>query len=228
MTIVFDPKKVIRVLGATVVCLIIANMVGVVSKYYFGSSRIALFELDREANIPTLYSSVAILLCASLLAVIAIAKKRQEKREYLYWMVLALAFLFLSVDETAGLHERLISPLRAALHTSGVLYFAWVVPYGILLIIMAGMYFRFLFSLPVRFRYLIILAGFLYIAGALGGELVGGYWTELYGQENVTYALITTCEESLEMTGILVFVYALMSYIASELSDLSITVTRSK
>lgn len=183
MAIVFDSKKVVRFLGATVVCLIIANMVGVISKYYFGFSRIALFELDREANVPTLYSSVTLLLCASLLAVIGVAKKRQGKREYLYWLVLALIFLFLSVDETAGLHERMISPLRAALHTSGILYFAWVVPYGILLLIMTGIYFRFIFSLAVWFRYLIVFAGFLYIAGAFGGELVGGYWTELHGQE---------------------------------------------
>ncbi len=221
MAIVFDPKKTIRFLGTIIMCLIMANMVGIVSKYYFGYSRIALFELDREANIPTLYSSVTILLCAGLLAVIAIAKKRQEEREYLYWAVLAISFLFLAVDETAGLHERLISPLRTALHTSGVLYFAWVIPYGILLIIMIGIYFRFLFSLPVRFRYSIIFAGLLYVGGALGGELIGGYWTESYGQENIIYALITTCEESLEMAGVLVFIYALMSYIASELRDLS-------
>lgn len=111
MTIVFIPKKVVRFLGAIVVCLIIANMVGIVSKYYFGSSRIALFELDREANIPTLYSSVTILLCAGLLAVIAVAEKRQQRRQYIYWLVLALTFLFLSIDETAGLHERMIIDL---------------------------------------------------------------------------------------------------------------------
>jgi hypothetical protein len=58
------------------------------------------------------------------------------------------------------------------------------------------------------------------VGGALGFELIGGYWTELYGQENAAYALITTCEQSLQMTGILVFIYALMSYITSELNEL--------
>lgn len=220
MTITFEPKKVVVFLGTIIICLIVANMVGIVSYYYFGSHRIALFDLDKEANIPTLYSSVTLLLCAGLLTFIATARKRQAKREYLYWAGLVVIFLFLSVDETAGLHENLIRPLRTALNTSGVLYFAWVIPYGIFAIAMMIIYSRFLFSLAVRIRYLIIFAGLLYVAGALGGEIIGGPWAELHGQENITYALMTTCEELLEMTGILVFIYALMSYIASELSDL--------
>jgi hypothetical protein len=140
-------------------------MVGMVSKYYFGYSRIALFDLDREQNVPTLYSSATLLLSAGLLAMIAIARKRQKKGDSLYWVGLAIIFLFLSVDETAGLHERLIKPLRSGLHTSGILFYAWVIPYGIFLIAMVLVYLRFLFSLAVRFRYLIVFAGILYVAG---------------------------------------------------------------
>jgi hypothetical protein len=228
MTITYEPKKVTVILGTIIVCLIVANLVGIVSKYYFGSSRIALFDFDREENVPTLYSSATLLLCAGLLAVIATAQRRQKKSDYLYWAGLALVFLFLSIDETAGIHERLIKPLRSALHTSGLLYYAWVIPYAALMIALAAVYFRFLFSLAVKIRYLIVFAGILYVTGAVGGELIGGYWVELHGVENVTYALITTCEESLEMAGVLVFIYALMSYITSELSDLFFHIGLSK
>jgi hypothetical protein len=220
MTITFESKKVAVFLGTIIIFLIIANIVGIVSYYYFGSHRIALFNLDREGNIPTLFSATALLLCAGLLAVIATARRRQKKREYLYWAGLALIFLFLAVDDGAAIHENIIRPLRNALHTSGILYFAWVIPYGIFVIATGLIYLRFLFSLTARIRYLIIFAGILFVGGALGFELIGGKWTELYGQENVAYALITTCEQSLQMVGILVFIYALMSYIASELSDL--------
>ena len=220
MIITFEPKKVVVFLGTIVICLIAANMVGIISMYYFGSHRIALFNLDREGNIPTLYSSVTLLLCAGLLAVIATARKRQKKREYIYWLGLAIIFLFLAVDDGAAIHENIIRPLRNALNTSGVLYFAWVIPYGIFVIAIGIIYLRFLFSLPVRFRNLIIFAGILFVGGALGFELIGGKWTELYGQENVAYALITTCEQTLQMAGILVFIYALMSYISSNLNAL--------
>jgi hypothetical protein len=220
MTITFVPKKVVTILGAIIIFLILANMVGIVSYFYFGSHRIALFNLDSEGNIPTLYSFVTELLCAGLLAIIATARKRQEKREYLYWAGLAIIFLFLALDDGAAIHENIIRPLRNALHTSGFLYFSWVIPYGILVITIGLIYLRFLFSLPVKTRNMIILAGLIFVGGAAGFEMIGGKWATLYGQENLAYALITTCEQSLQMAGILVFVYALMSYIASELSDL--------
>lgn len=220
MTIVYEPKKVAIFLGVIILCLIAANMVGIVSHFYFGSHRIALFDLDKEGNVPTLYSAVTTLLCAALLAVIALARRKQAKRDYLYWAGLAVIFLYLALDDGAAIHENIIRPLRDTLHTSGVLYFAWVIPYGIFVLILMLLYLRFLFSLPVRIRYLIILAGMLYVGGALGFELIGGYWTDHYGQDNVTYALLTTCEQSLQMAGILVFVYTLMSYITSELKDL--------
>lgn len=221
MNITFEPKKVVIFLGAIIICLIVANMMGILSKYYFGSHRFALFNLDSEGNIPTLYSSGAELLCAGLLTIIAIARKRQEKREYLYWVGLAVVFLYIAVDDGAAIHENIIRPLRTALHTSGFLYFAWVIPFGIFVTVLALIYSRFIFSLPVRTRAMIILAGLIYVGGALGLEMIGGKWATLYGQENIAYELITTCEQSLQMVGILVFIYALLSYINSELSDLS-------
>ena len=56
-------------------------------------------------------------------------------------------------------------------------------------------------------------------------ELVGGYYVELYSQESMMYAIAATIEEFLEMLGILVFVYALLSYIDSYMKGLSIQVT---
>ena len=220
MNITFTPKKVAVFLGAIVICLIVANMVGIVSYFYLGSHRFNIFNLDEEGNIPTLYAAVTTLLSAGLLAVIATARKRQEKRDYLYWAGMAIIFFYLAVDDGVALHENIIRPLRDALHTSGALYFAWVIPYGVFVIVIGLIYLRFLFSLPSRVRYLIIFAGILYVGGALGFELIGGYWTELYGQESIVYALLTTCEQSLQMAGILVFIYALMSYITSDLNDL--------
>lgn len=222
MNITFEPRKVATFLSAIVIFLIIANSVGMVSKYYFGSHRIALFNLDGEGNIPTLFSSGAELLCAGLLAIIATARKRQNKREYLYWAGLSIIFLFIAVDDGAALHEKIIRPLRNALNTSGALYYAWVIPYGMLVIAVGLIYFRFLFSLSVRMRYLFILAATLFVGGALGVEMIGGAWFERFGHENVGYELITMFEQSLQMSGILVFIYALMSYIETELNDLFI------
>jgi len=63
---------------------------------------------------------------------------------------------------------------------------------------------------------LFIIAGVIFVTGAIGLDFV----SELYyqkGQLDLTYVIISTFEETQEMVGILIFIYALMSYIDSEL-----------
>ena len=54
------------------------------------------FGLGAEQNVPTLYSSVALLVVAGLLFVIA----RHSRTDRVYWWVLCMAFVFLAIDET--------------------------------------------------------------------------------------------------------------------------------
>ena len=59
-------------------------------------------------------------------------------------------------------------------------------------------------------------------------KLVGGYYADLYAlhsqQLNMTYAIITTIEELLEMLAIVVFIYALLSYISFYMKGVSLQV----
>jgi hypothetical protein len=64
-----------------------------------------------------------------------------------------------------------------------------------------------------------MVAATLFIGGALGFELVGGRWVELHGKENLTCSMIATVEESLEMAGVIVFIYALLKYIAENYNE---------
>jgi hypothetical protein len=64
------------------------------------------------------------------------------------------------------------------------------------------------------------LAAVLYIGGAVGFELVGGYYAELHGEKNLTFNLIATVEETLEMTGIVLFNYALLRYMSKGVGEL--------
>ena len=70
-----------------------------------------------------------------------------------------------------------------------------------------------------------IISAVIFISGALGFELIGGFWYELRGDENIIYTILTTCKESLEMFGVQVFIYALMFYIALELKNLTFKIT---
>ncbi|NNJ97728.1 MAG: hypothetical protein HKP12_11275 [Gammaproteobacteria bacterium] len=218
-TIEIEAKKITTFFALVVIFLIFAHIVGYVLCLYFGKL-CSVFHLDIEQNIPTLFSSVALLFSSFLLFVMCFLRKG-NKLSYLYWLVLGIIFLFLAVDETISVHEKLIMPLRTALNTSGIFYFAWVIPYGIALIIFLIPTIKNLFTLPKRIRLLFVAAGITYVSGALGMELLGGRHFELYGPKNHLYFLITSIEEILEMSGIVIFIHALLTYIKTDMKNLT-------
>src|SRR3982751_4790319 len=80
-------------------------------------SVVRLVWLDGECNIPSWFSSCLLLVCALLLALIAAAQRQRPKAWFGHWLALALIFGFLSLDETAQLHELSIAPIRTSFHT---------------------------------------------------------------------------------------------------------------
>lgn len=73
--------------------------------------------------------------------------------------------------------------------------------------------------LPARTAFLFVVSGAVYVGGAIGFELIGGYYAKANGVENLTYSMISTVEESLEMSGVIVFIYALLKYIADNYQE---------
>lgn len=209
---------------AVIACLTLASLLTQVSHYVWGWDLKETVDLGKEGNIPTWYASQSLLLCSILLMMITQAKLKPRARYINYWRTLSLIFLYMSIDELFGLHERLIKPLRHGLGTSDILYYAWVIPFGLLVLIFGLAYLKFLKHLPRKTKYLFLLAFTLYVGGALGVELFEGHQADLYGEENMIYALATTLEEFLEMAGVVVFIYGLMTYISSYMQGIQINI----
>lgn len=222
------PSKIIRMLTAAAVLLVLASMVGQLMKHVLGHDTVfglvPLFYLDAENNIPSYFSAALLLMAALLLAIIAALKTGSRDALAFQWTLLAYSFLYLSLDEAASIHEMLTEPTRQLLgrQASGVFYFAWVVP-GICVALAFGLYYlRLLRHLPPKTRRLFVMAAALLLGGALGMELIGGRYFELHG-EDLTYTLIATVEESLEMAGAIVFNFALMKYLAEHYQQTQFT-----
>ena len=81
-------------------------------------------------------------------------------------------------------------------------------------------YLKFLLHLPRKTRDCFLLAGSIYVGGALGMEMVSGYYADAVGQRNLMYGLRTSVEKIIEMVGVSVFIYALQSYIGSHLENI--------
>ncbi|MCI5144908.1 MAG: hypothetical protein D3923_05115 [Candidatus Electrothrix sp. AR3] len=183
---------------------------------------ILLFNLEEEKNIPTLWSSF-LAFFGSLLSLIC-AKQKDSKQTQKYWFGLFFIFTFIAIDEIIELHEATIRPLRDALGTSGLLYYAWTIPFGLLALVIGIIYLRFLFRVDPKIRNLFIFSGVLYVTGAIGLELFEGQIREQGGYMNVSYVTLVTIEEFFEMSGLGLFIYTVLNYIKSSIQTVTIKI----
>jgi hypothetical protein len=66
----------------------------------------------------------------------------------------------------------------------------------------------------------------MFIGGSVGLELFAGVWDEVHGDRNLTSSIESTLEETLEMTGVIVFIWALPGYLADPYSEVRIRFER--
>jgi hypothetical protein len=214
-----SPFVIARGLAVVAMCLVLASVAGQVSAFVFGHDSlkgfVRLFNVDSEQNVPTAFSVLLILAVALLLSVIAVLHRRQRTPFAWPWVVLSSGFLYMAYDEAFTVHENLGSPVRALLgdRIPTFINYAWVIPGAALVVVLALLFWRFLLQLPPATRRAFVMAASLYIGGALGGDLLfTGPYAAMYGEGNLTYSLLSTLEESLEMAGLIVFISALLKY----------------
>ncbi|MFK7603016.1 hypothetical protein ACI3L1_12480 [Deinococcus sp. SM5_A1] len=205
--------------------LVLAGFLSMVASLYlpdfFGRDLfIGLFDLNGESNIPATFSALILLLATLILGVIAWARRQAGATDAVSWKALTFIFGFLALDEAAMLHERTADVTRSMVRTDGILHYAWVIPYGVLVVVVGLAFVRFLQHLPARIRNRIILAGFIYVMGALGLELLEGLVVSQEGTQNLHNQLLTVVEEGMEMLGVTLFISALLSYLRTEMPAL--------
>jgi hypothetical protein len=212
-TLYINPKKVFIVLMSVMVLLVLVsiflNLLSVLDIPVYKVTR-RIFGLSRERNIPTLFSSVILLGSSMLLGYIAYLTRLTGGRYSLFWAILSLGFLYLSVDETAYIHETL-SEDRAG----------WVFVAAPFVILFFLFYIRFFLHLPRSTKLYFLSAGLLFIGGAFFLEFIGSWRRSIVDENSIaqTYLVFTTVEESFEMLGIILFIYALLLYLRDNFPD---------
>ena len=219
--IVVFQTLIIRVLSALIVFFVAAHMAFSINRYMVHASFFAadnlyvVFELWAEASIPSWYSVSLLLACAMLLAIITVAKRQATDRYARHWFWLTLIFLTLSIDDAADLHGHTSYKLQEMFETGGLLTYAWVIPAGAGCVAVGLAYLRFLRDLPPPIRWRFVIGGALFVAGALVMEMIEGRYDTQHGVENMPYRIMVAIEESLEMAGIVIFISALLTYLAA-------------
>jgi hypothetical protein len=172
------------------------------------------FALDAERSLESWYESITMVVSALLLGLIAALSRIHDKANCFHWAFLAVIFTLMSIDASVSFHEVTVSPLREAFDLSGVFYFSWVV-LATPLVIAMGLYFiPFLFRLHRQTAIRFIIAGSIFVGGALGTEFLCGYLATTVGAESLAYRITAASQECLEAIGLTIFVIALLKYIA--------------
>lgn len=213
-----DRRTVVATLSIVVATLLLVH-IGL-TVYHYTVSELPwllrqLFDVDEENNIPTWYSSAALLLTSFVLALQTAGSRRRADGLSVYWAGLTAGFLLLSLDEMAGLHETLNTITEAS--------WAWyaLAPVGLLLLL----YLRFLTRLPRRTALGFLTGGLLFVGGAVGVELYTEPYAEFDALDTLAYNLWTPIEEGMEMFGVIVFLQYLSSYMAQGRREFSLTLT---
>jgi hypothetical protein len=186
------------------------------------------FNMDVEISIPTWYNQI-LLLAAGLIAAIIAASKIINKGEYrYYWAGVAGILAFMSMDEGASIHETFgLLDIPKHLGIDGPLFvFGWVFLGLILVATVAIIFFKFWLSLPRQTRYLLFAAAAVYVVGAIGVEMLSGYYSSIAGMDYIYNGPLVALEEGLEHFGIILAIYALLGYAERYGANLSLNFTK--
>jgi len=161
-----------------------------------------MFDVNEENNLPTWFSGFSLLISVFFLWIVTNHKRAAKDQMASRWTVLLAGFFFLAVDEIAGIHETINSIVDPT----------WAYG-GAIIVLIVGLYFLpFLKSLPKPTLVTFVIAGAIFVGGAVGMEIIG----EPMESDSLLYNLTTMVEEGMEKFGIILFTRALIRYLQTD------------
>lgn len=230
-TIKIRPQRFSIILLFLALCFLVASMgVGYTYSTWPGNMQgwyyhfYELFSSDVETSFPTFFSVILLIITWTILLTITYIKSQSQELTFVrYWFILSLVFMYLSVDESIQIHERFIEPLRELANLDGTQFnfSTWLICAIPLVSIFVLVFARFLWHLPRKIAILMIASGIIFVSGAVMLEIVH----DLSLTKGVLSTWTPYIEEFLEMSGIILFIYTLLSYLATLTPKLEIIIT---
>jgi len=139
----------------------------------------------------------------------------------------------MAYDLASGLHRKLTAPMHEMLGSSkifllnaaqhlGMFRYAWLIPYALIALVCGLYFFKFWLSLPKQTRRIFLISAVSLLTGAIVFELFEGSYTSIHGEHNFTYVMLATIDKSLQMGGIIYFIYGQLEYIAETYKNVSL------
>ncbi|PIA77475.1 hypothetical protein BFR04_08515 [Gaetbulibacter sp. 4G1] len=188
-----------------------------------------LLDVGSEQSIPTYFSLINLLLSSILLYIIFKFEKSKNLKRANYWLFLSILFVFLSIDESASIHENFdlvydylsyngFAPRLLETHQ-------WLF-FGLLFIFFIGIILIPFFKiLPKRTLGYFLISGIIFVVGAMGFEFLGAIMLKtgiVESKDDLLFSIRRIFEEGFEMYGIALFNIALYREISNKKIALTI------
>lgn len=207
-------RHVTRILLGVLVLLNVANVVSIALGADDKGTRYLLLAL--ESNPSTWFSSIQLGLAAVLALVVG--HGRADARN---WGIVAALLAFLSLDEVATIHERLGGlPVLPGIGSR-----TWAGAGLLLVALVAWRLLPWALRLEPPLRFALVAGGLLFVAGAVGFEVLAGDWRVAHGEDGLYWAL-TTAEEDFELVGVFVVVRLLLAHLRATAAPITLAVAR--
>lgn len=212
-------RRTFTLLSAVAFVLFVLSLVTQANNFFWGISFpgdglvMSVAEMDSELSLNNTFATLLLFIAAVLLAFVSFYKRQSKDPFRAQWLALSLVFFYLTFDEGSALHDRLTPLIRDALNLGGFFYQSWVVLALVILVILALYFFRFLMHLPAKTRNRYLIAACLYVGGALVLEMFAGRHEEIYGAQTFERILFYSTEETLELLGLILFIYTTLRYL---------------
>lgn len=169
------------------------------------------FDLDDESSVPTWLASFLFLAISLLAALTAwLQKDNQPKR---LWALMSIGSLVASIDEVAMIHEFVLQTLHVAYFKDALptgFSNAWLVVMPFILLAFFWLCWRMWQILPHRIFVIFVVAGIVFLMGAVGVDLV----TSISDRETFfSQGLLVAVEESLELLGCSLVLFGIVEYL---------------
>jgi hypothetical protein len=174
----------------------------------------ALFDLDAEGVIPSWFASALLLIGGACAGIVAALERALFDPRWRGWALISGGFVVMSMDEAVGLHERIGHGIGARVQWFEAAHYAWIVPLAGVVAAAAIALLPFLRALPSPDRRRLLLAGAVFVGGALGVEAITAFWLDAHLRHGVPIAWspLVMVEELMEFTGAILFIRAVVIY----------------
>lgn len=166
------------------------------------------FDIGAEGTVAVWYGAALWLtlgLCAILAALLA-------PRHRPSWWLFAAVCLVASADESSALHERMLflgDRMRPWVPFD--VFYSWVIPGIVIALVVAALLMRVVLALRPKVTLTLILAGLIFLTGAVAIETATGYVHLGTGGFSSLYVVLTYIEETFELVGVSLAIIALAS-----------------